>query len=314
VFDTTITPQIARTLATFGGTSLAAVLGALGVKLPVQGKVRLYQALPGTSLSQIAALERGVPGLGSVGRAAWSQLHPLTPDAAGMLLGQPGLGRNVDPRYLQQRGLIGVGQRFYHLEIPGLRPRITTCTRPSEVNVTIDARPGRGEVRVAIYLDEAHAQDVAARLQRREITSVFPLLRAVAEAGVRSALGGNAASHVRILTETVSAESLLPASAGLALLRTIGAAVISWIVSKIADWVAAAISRFLQRQAEEFVGAARDPACGLTILIAIPDAPVLAAFRTAATGVPSSLPELAALARASAVVPVVRVRPGLSRG
>ena len=155
VFDVEITPQVAESMATFGGARLAAVLkDQLGVVPPVRARVHLYQAIAGTTLRRIAALERTVPGLGKGAGAA--QLHPLTVEAAGTLLQQPKLGRNVPGTYVSSRGAVAVGQRFYYLEIAGARP-ITVATgagapavrRTSDVNVTLDFP--KDEFRVFVY-------------------------------------------------------------------------------------------------------------------------------------------------------------------
>ena len=125
-------------------------------------RVHLYEAIPGTTLSVVSALERRVPGLGSGGEGAWSKIHPLTVQAAGLLLREPGLGRDMGSQWLESRHRIGVGQRFYYIEIaqagspgPGKPP-----TRQSQVNVTIDLPSN--QVRVNAYFSEPDAQRVVA--------------------------------------------------------------------------------------------------------------------------------------------------------
>src|SRR5574341_934906 len=102
------------------------------------------------------------PGLGSPAQVAWSQLHPLTPEAAGALLGELGLGRNVPDRFVQDRNLIEVGQRFYYLEIEGVRPIVhprQRMRRSSRVYVKIDC-PGN-RIGVALYLrSEEHTSEL----------------------------------------------------------------------------------------------------------------------------------------------------------
>lgn len=80
---------------------------------PLRVRIHLYEAVRGTTLSYVSLLEKGTPGLGSARRAAWSQLHPLTPAAASLLLGNSALGQRVGERWLTSRHRIRPGQRFY---------------------------------------------------------------------------------------------------------------------------------------------------------------------------------------------------------
>ena len=81
----------------------------------IEAEVHLYETLPGTTLPDIAREESETPGMGAAGAQGAAQLHPLTPKAAGLLLGEPRMGRNV-PSWTNRRN-IGVGQRLYHLSI-----------------------------------------------------------------------------------------------------------------------------------------------------------------------------------------------------
>ena len=133
-FEATITPQIASTVKTFGGITLAAFLrDRLGVRVnqPVRARVHLYEAIPGTRLSIIALHERGVAGLGTARRQAWALFHPLTPEAAGLLLSEPKLGRPVPAAFLVRRRMTAVGQRFYYLEFPNASVRVRLAPRQS---------------------------------------------------------------------------------------------------------------------------------------------------------------------------------------
>ena len=80
----------------------------------VEAEVRLYETLPGATLADIAREEsEGATGMSE------SQLHPLTPQAAGLLLGEPRLGRHMPAG--SGRWNVGVGQRLYALSVPGRR-------------------------------------------------------------------------------------------------------------------------------------------------------------------------------------------------
>ncbi|MEU1183839.1 hypothetical protein ABZ464_40695 [Streptomyces sp. NPDC005820] len=80
---------------------------------PVRVRIHLYEALPGTWLRQIALLER----LRTQGSLRLAALLPLTPEAAGLLTGHPGLGRPA-ARAVKGRPL-PAGARFFGVELVG---------------------------------------------------------------------------------------------------------------------------------------------------------------------------------------------------
>ena len=96
VFLVPITRQIARAIATADGGNVEAMLEDRGVRAwPVNAEVHLYETLPGaTHLGHIAQFE-------GEGEAPMSEtladLHPLTPEAASLLVREPGLGRPLVP-------------------------------------------------------------------------------------------------------------------------------------------------------------------------------------------------------------------------
>ena len=193
VFDVEITAQAADSIRTFRGVTLAAFLkDQLGVTPPVRARVHLYQAIAGTTLRRIARLERGVPGLGSP-RTGTDQFHQLTKEAAGILLGQPKLGRAVPAPIGAARRAVAVGQRFYYLEIAGARPVLVGAggrarlRRTSHVHLAADVP--RDEYRASIYLSEAQAQEVAARIRRRDLTAALMLARRAYASALAPAVG-----------------------------------------------------------------------------------------------------------------------------
>jgi hypothetical protein len=140
-----LTPHKARAIESFGGVTLADFMEEqLGMMTgsDVEAEVHLYESIPGTMLPELTRLETNTPGLGSDTEAAYGQLHPLTPEAAGMLLGEPGLGRPVDSPSSTSRYATETGQRFYYLSIPGAKPVLPAdnkgrarMRRPSGVKV-----------------------------------------------------------------------------------------------------------------------------------------------------------------------------------
>lgn len=115
VFAVELTPQLLAGVRVFAGRRLDqwindAIGQAPAAKL--NARVHLFEVGPRTSLSRIARHERVLsPYRGRVRRL----LHPLTVEAAGVLLQQPKLGRGGPLPTGDRR--IAVGQRLYFLEL-----------------------------------------------------------------------------------------------------------------------------------------------------------------------------------------------------
>jgi hypothetical protein len=233
-----ISPQMARAIKTFRRQPLSAHLRNR-LRLPagrnLEAKVHLYEAIPGTSLSQIVQHETTVPGLGA---GSDFQLHPLTPEAAGLLLGEPGLGRAVPDKYLDEPTLPAVGQRFYYLEIEEARPRAAAMRanpgaagRSSQLALTLDFPAD--SIRTQIFLSEAEAQTLASKLrQRAPVGRILARLKAVFEPGLQAALGTGRHAGVRIIHGAIPPEQ----SRGLAL---------QWLPPIVLDKLAAQLGLWL---------------------------------------------------------------------
>ena len=279
VFDVEITPQIAESLKTFGGATLAAYLrDRLGVTPPVRARVHLYQAIPGTTLRRIARFERASANLGGPARTGAIHLHPLTVQAAGTLLQHPRLGRDVPGAFRSSRDAIAVGARFYLLDIPGARPIVVTgaagrpvVRRTSDVNVTLDFP--KDEFRVFVYLSEAAAQEIASKLRARDLTAALLLAKRVYEAGVNVALDGEIRRHVKVLNEAVGEDQFLGPQLG-----RLAGDLRQRLIAKVVGWVGRAFADYLKASAGELVAATEDPADGATIVVSIahpPGAPLV---------------------------------------
>jgi hypothetical protein len=303
VFEKVVSPQAAAKIMTFGGQPLMTVLRDqlnLDSTKDFSARVHIYEAVPGTWLSRISSMERNVPGLGSPAQVAWSQLHPLTPEAAAALLGEPGLGRKVPDRFTQDRNLVEVGQRFYYLEIEGARPVIhprQQVRRSSRVYVKIDC-PGN-RIGVALYLSERDAQSISSKLRQnspwaaimRGFTSMLQSLRrnftlrrnvrivhetvAMEEyAGVLSAAARGAAGILGrgMAGQTASralASGVLGSITGATrgVMRRVPEALVSKLADKIIEWCLRKVSEYLRERKQEFIKATENPADGVTILI-----------------------------------------------
>lgn len=144
-----ISPSAAGAVRTFGGVTLRSFLrsrygvpvdGTSGGK--VRARVHIFQLATGGSLPDVVAGERRIPGLGPRPeggmRTAITKFHPLTTQAAAVLLGEPCLGRDLEPRYLTSRARSRVGGRYYFLEVIGARDTGPVPT-PASVRISVSA-------------------------------------------------------------------------------------------------------------------------------------------------------------------------------
>ncbi|MGA9522245.1 MAG: hypothetical protein WBV82_12315 [Myxococcaceae bacterium] len=277
VFDVELTPDLARSIKTFGGTTLEAFLkDRLRLDVPVRARVHLYEAVPGTWISRIVRAERGVAGLGAGRKGAWALFHPLTAQNAASLLREPGLGRDVSGRFTATPRQLAVGQRVFYLEIPGAPSR--PLARAGGVDVVADFP--KNELRLSVFLAERQAQSIAQRLNGGAgVGSVLGALKELVSNGVRSALSGEVRGRVRILHESVDGEGFLGGA-----LKRVGTVVLEQFSGKVSDWSMKAIADHLQQHAASFVSAVQEPADGVTVRITLQSPPGFSLLRTQLRG------------------------------
>ncbi|MEU0810272.1 hypothetical protein [Streptomyces sp. NPDC005970] len=171
VFEVEVGAEQAAALRTGGGTPLATVLrDQFRVRaFPVWLKIHLYEAGAHSWARQIQAAEQR--GAGRAG-ARLLTLLPLTRQAADSLLGHPGLGMAKVPKVVKGRQLPR-GVRLYGIELADRRqgagggaaapghPR-----RPTEVQLTVDARAGRESLAIALHLAEERRTSFGRRARR----------------------------------------------------------------------------------------------------------------------------------------------------
>lgn len=278
VLDITISPEAAALVNTRAGQNLATFLrDRFGRTGPVRARVHLYQAVPGTRLGRIARAERSVPGLGPAAVRGRTELHPLTREAAGALLGEPELGEDVSEAFLDELAPAAVGQRFYYLEVAGGRPSATGTSPPgtqhpriSKTSAAIDTP--RGELRVAIYLGEAQAQDIAAQLRRNEpLGAVLNALRPVYAGGFRSLSSRSGRRHVRVVGEAHE-QAIEEQFVRLPGLSSAG----DTVARLLSRWTRRALASQLRGQRDAFLAAAAAPSDGVTMIIRFSQVPGLA--------------------------------------
>lgn len=302
-----ITPAIARQVHVFGGTTLEAFLrDHYGITGEVTAAAHLYEALPGGTLGRIAAHERQTTGLGHA-RAYW-KLLPLTPEAAGLLFGEPGLGRSVDPGYLARPGRIGVGQRFYYLELARARAAAGPAAAPlaavgsvatavgsavaaaaaatprsSQVNVLLN--PSRHRIRVALYLSEADAQETAALVRDKDLLGAAKSLRQRLHDGLRLALSAHPAGHLRWIAP--------PHAPGQPAATTVKSrhaladpAVAGRLVQRVLGWSGGPMLEAVTRRPQDVLAAVDRRAGGITLVVHLDAVPPLH-LRQTQTGLPA---------------------------
>ncbi|MGV9709939.1 hypothetical protein ACWDTI_04670 [Gordonia sp. NPDC003424] len=294
------TPEIdlstaqAGEIRTFGGTTLDAALRAHGIALPGRFRVEIFEACAGTTLPTMARMERLLGPSGTHG--ASSRLHPLTRAAATALLREPRLGVDVPARFLQSRHRIAVGQRFFCLRPLGQTPTTPpvptrdnpacTSTHPSDRRMRIDLI--RGQARIALYFSEPDAQKVAAALSADPaspalLKALLDALRASSRSVGRSdgavqipaapapgqSSSGPAHSEAESMWEDERGRGPQPRRRHHRHHHRLSPAQRSRLRRRIRSAVATALSAWTRSNGHEFVRAAQDARCGVTVLIGV---------------------------------------------
>jgi hypothetical protein len=271
IFKVKITPQMAEEIESFEGAPLSDYLqDQLGLPegTEAEAEVRLYETLPGTTVADIAGNERETPGLGASDAATISQIHPLTREAAGALLGRPALGRN--PSIRSNRWNLAAGQRLYHLAILGRRPLsvpgmlgILKVRKLVRVHVTLDCP--QDQVRVCVFISEVKAQRLAVRLrQQSHVGSLTVGFQKLMSRRLPPILHGQRRGRLRIVQAGIAPGPALDAA-----LQKLPAVVPQVFIAKMQEWLAHGFSEFVKTQVQRFVAAADEPVDGVTLVFTI---------------------------------------------
>ena len=291
-----VTPQIADALPTFGGASLGSALRAAGATLPMRARMHIYQAVPGTTLASIGRLDRG---LGSArGPIAPTSFHPLTPQAAGILLKEPRLGAPVPSAFLRTPARVGVGQRFYVLQPTGGNAAMPVGTNPAMLRRLVPSRAWvaynsrKGTVTVGLYFSEAEAQQIVSAIRKGSGTA--PLLRAIVQAS--RSIGLSLPARVP-QKEDFEEQEEFAGKVGRIIPRNLK----QLFRRRLASWVLPALAKWVKANSEAFVRAAGHPDPGVTLRAKIV-APLL-------TQIPQALRSgsLATLLRGSRAMPAITI-------
>ena len=310
VIRTRVTPHSAMTITTFGEAPLTQYLQEqLGLEPgeELEAQVHLYETLPGTLLGEVARLESN-----GNGPAAMAEFHPLTREAAALLVQEPGLGRAMSPESRSAPGRLAVGQRFYRLVVPGRRVAaipggggLGRHRRRTQLHTVLDFAGDR--IQLYLFLSECRAQELAASLRKQEHAgAVATTLKGFIDRGLGSATHSHATGRIRVIHEAVS----LPEARGAALDRLPKAAVQAFL-SRIGEWTLTALTDFLSSQASRFIAATEDAKDGVTLVVTLTNPPGMAAMRGAVAGAAATAAPAAPGAPASVQVDVT---PGFTHG
>jgi hypothetical protein len=255
-----ISPRVAGGVDTFGSSTLHDHLRdhhGLQDGRSFKGKVSLYQALPGTRGSTIARAE-GFPA---------SQLHPLTPQAAGALLGPNAtLGRHTPQPYLTSPQKLHVNQRLYRLEPPtGDHHHHHPRSIHSEILINLL----RGEIRLWLYLSEPLSQRIVADLAKPNNTvaafrRIKPLLRRITEALKTTGAHHHLSPHILVVSQKPNLHGRAPHW-----LKHAG----HHLGAKIGEWAQVQLAQYLRNSAEDFKRAGASHHDGVTLRITMTNVP-----------------------------------------
>ena len=235
VFDVTIARPQARAIVLRGEDTLEERLQEAGVeRWPVTGEVRLYEAIAGTQQGHLEAFEdeASSPDAG--------ELEELTPEAATLLLGRPGLGR----RFPMTGRRFGPGRRYFRLVVPG---RALRRRRP-RLMVRLDTSAAAPAVRLHLRLGERSSGVLAAHLNRQAYAEAVTTVSRLVGPVVRRHLAGRLLLQLR---------------------RGLGAAVTPARAESLGNHLIESMLRVLAAQlqgsAPAILAAIKDPAPGVTL-------------------------------------------------
>jgi hypothetical protein len=264
-----IPSRLARGIDTFGHTTLHDHLrdqyGHHGGR-PYKGHVSLYQALPGTRASTIARAE-GFPA---------SQLHPLTPQAAGALLGQnAGLARRPTPgAYLSHPEKLHVNQRLYRIAPPHGHRHHHHRHVHSEILINLL----KSEIQLWLYLSEPLCQRIASDLGKPNnlvaaLAHLKPLLRRTIESLVNT--HQHLSPRIHVVTDRPNLSHVAPHW-----LKHAG----HHLGAKVGEWARRQLVQYFQHNADEFKRTSASVHDGVTLKITMTKVPGMELLRELSHG------------------------------
>lgn len=287
-----VTPNKLSMLESFNGVPLDLFLEEQMGVAPgeeVEAALHLFEATPGMRLFDIPRQDEEMAKLNLIN--GYEQLHPLSNEAAGLLLGIPEAGRVIDLGQDLNNHTVIPGQRFYHLEIPGRRPLSifessgrSRARKSTRIRVILDFPAN--EIRLNFFLSEIRAQDIAVKLrQKRHIGVILRSLHRMMERGLLSAAKGRF-GRLKIIHEAVSPDQWLSA------LKRLPGLVFQNFFVRLTQWATKGVSEYLKKNSEAFIAATEDSADGVTCEITLGNPPGFPQLRQTLKGKGLSLASL----------------------
>lgn len=303
-FRVALTPHMAGEIESFEGAPLADNLHdqlGLADAGEIEAEVQLYEALPGTTLADIARGEREWLGAGASDEANATHLHPLTPQAAAVLLGKPGLGRAW--RAGSRHRPLAAGQRFYALRVAGALPPAQR-RRPLRLRLTLDLL--REELLACVFVSEVKAQQLAVQLRRQAGAGA---LAAQFDRWIARRLWHHLFGHARHRARIVHA-ALPPGSSAAQRLQKVPPAAAQALLRRVRSWLVTAFAEGVKTQSAAIVAATEHAADGITLRFTVSAAPGMKALGALLEGRASADALAQALATGPAPKVALAVAPG----
>jgi hypothetical protein len=274
--EVTITPRLAASVRTFDGATLADHLrDRMNITdgRPVKTNIRLYQVLPGTTAAHIARGEGIQP----------HDLHPLTHEAAGALLGRNAAlaSRGASAHGIHGRSRLHKRQRLYYVEQPsGPHHRHHRHHRHSRIaRSELLINLAKGEIVLWLYLSEALCQQASAELAKGHAVPAFrlikPLLHRAAEMVRLSVVEQKLPPHLRVIGDKPNLDARVPAW-----LSGVG----KQLADKIEEWASQHVAGYINSHAEEFRRVSASDHDGMTLRVTMTHVPGIETLRLAAQG------------------------------
>ena len=234
---------------------------------PTEAEVRLYEAIPGTQLGHLSGAETDPM---STEWAPTAEFGELTPQASGLLLRAPGLGRPGSGSMAGPRAM-RPGQRFFRVVTPGGSGR----RRVRRIALRVDMSGAQPVLRVHLRIGERAAHTMAGQLAQQAHTQVIATLRALLGPAARRGIA------VRLgRSRTLNSPERVPEDRRKAMAETVAEAMLT------------AIAKELPAAGATLASAAKDPATGISLTFAFP------------------YPDRAALLGGTPGEPTLTIRPG----
>jgi hypothetical protein len=244
-FAVRIPRQVARAVRWSDGGTLESYLLDRGVQQwPVQAEVDLYETMPGTLPGHFTQDET-LPG---AEKPAADEFQPLTSRTAGVLLGEPRLGRGRRPGVRAGSYRPVPGQRYFRVRAAHLPTR--RGRRPRRL-MSVHWDPTAKRMRIAIRLSERRARALQARMQRsapsgqRDLPGVLTALRQIYLPHLQYRIAR------RLINSSIVKEPMDAAQ----------------LAGAMAAATSTGIASFLAQRGAQLAAAVADPADGVTIKV-----------------------------------------------